>query len=119
MLRSSGSGQLTFEFTDSVETDRAPDRKLDFEKVPTGGECEAKTASNEADRYASELVGREYLQFRSKFMETDESDAEASAIEPMLLRIARMPNLTIALLKVASNKGASGIDGVSIKEDVE
>jgi hypothetical protein len=41
MLRSSGSGQLTFEFTDSFETDRAPEKKLDFEKVSTGGECEA------------------------------------------------------------------------------
>jgi group II intron reverse transcriptase/maturase len=119
MLRSSGSGQLTFEFTDSFETDRTPEKKLDFEKVSTGGECEATTASNEADRYASELVGREYLQFRSKFKETDEPDAEASALEPMLLRIARTPNLASALLKVASNKGASGIDGVSIQEVVD
>ncbi len=37
----------------------------------------------------------------------------------MLLRIARTPNLASALLKVASNKGASGIDGVSIQEVVD
>jgi hypothetical protein len=96
MLRSSGSRQLTFEFTDSS----------DIESVPDKG-SETTTVSSEADRYASELVGREYLLFRSKFKEADEPDAEASVHEPMLLRIARTPNLARALLKVASNKGAN------------
>lgn len=117
-MRSSGPGQLTFEFTDSSKTDRVSDKELVSEKVPTGRGSETTTVSSEADRYASELAGREYLLFRSKFKEADEPDAEASATEPMLLRIARTPNLASALLKVASNKGAGGIDGVSIQEVV-
>jgi RNA-directed DNA polymerase len=117
--RSSGSRQLTFEFTDSSDIESVPDKKQDFESVCPDKGSETTTVSSEADRYASELAGREYLLFRSKFKEADELDAEASDDEPMLLRIARTPNLARALLKVASNKGASGVDGISIQEVVK
>jgi len=54
---------------------------------------------------------------------TTESDAEADFWdddpERLLEQVACLQNLAIALLKVASNKGAAGVDGVSVDEVVE
>ena len=89
-LRRSGSGQLTFVFTDSPELNTKP-------------EAVTSQFGSEVDRYASELAGREYLLFRAKFKEAGEPDAGAEDADPLLDSIARTPNLADALLKVASH----------------
>jgi group II intron reverse transcriptase/maturase len=105
-LKSSGSRQLTFAFTDRSEPNVEP-------------EAATSEFGSEVDRYASELAGREYLLFRAQFKAAGEPDAEVVDPDSLLESIARMPNLAKALLKVSSNKGASGIDGKSVDEVVE
>lgn len=92
-------------FTDSPELNAKP-------------EAVTSQFGSEVDRFASELAGREYLLFRAKFKEAGEPDAGAEDADPLLDSIARTPNLASALLKVASNKGASGVDGASVDEVV-
>ena len=96
-LKSSDSRQLTFVFADN----------------PLG---------SDDDPNADESAGRTYLLHQANAKETSESDAETvETVEPVRLleRTASIRNLSRALLNVARNKGAPGIDGQSVREVVE
>jgi RNA-directed DNA polymerase len=49
----------------------------------------------------------------------DETDTRTTDSGQLLERVAWLPNLARALLKVASNKGAPGVDGESVQSAVE
>lgn len=70
-------------------------------------------------RNADESAGRTYLLHEADVKETIESDAETIDTSRLLERAASMPNLSRALLNVARNKGAPGIDGQHVQEVVE
>ncbi len=97
-MRSSESRQLRFVFADN----------------PPGGEAELK---------ADASAGRLYLLHEADRNLTTETDAPASSQDEshgrLLERVASLPNLARALLLVARNKGAAGVDGVSTAEVVE
>lgn len=97
-MKSSESRQLTFGFADNPQ-----------------GSGEAKKADVSA--------GRAYLLRLADGNLTIESDAEADFWDDdpqrLLEQVACLQNLAIALLKVASNKGAAGVDGVSVSDVVE
>lgn len=65
------------------------------------------------------LPGQEYLQHQAAVNLTSEADTRATDSGPLLERVAWLPNLARALLKVASNKGAPGVDGESVESVVE
>lgn len=65
------------------------------------------------------LPGQEYLQHQAEVNLTSEEDARATDHSRLLERVAWLPNLAHALLKVASNKGAPGVDGESVESAVE
>ena len=52
------------------------------------------------------LPGQEYLQHQAEVNLADETDTRAADSGQLLERVAWLPNLARALLKVASNKGA-------------
>ena len=97
-MKSSESRQLTFGFADNPR-----------------GSGDAKKADVSA--------GRAYLLRLADGNLTAESDAEADFWddnpERLLEQVACLQNLAIALLQVAGNKGAAGVDGVSVSEAVE
>ncbi|MBX3421765.1 MAG: hypothetical protein KF752_09450 [Pirellulaceae bacterium] len=65
------------------------------------------------------LPGQEYLQHQAEVNLTSEEDTRATDRSRLLERVAWLPNLAHALLKVASNKGAPGVDGESVESAVE
>lgn len=65
------------------------------------------------------LPGQEYLQHQAEINLTNETDTRATDSGQLLERVAWLPNLARALLKVASNKGAPGVDGESVEAAVE
>jgi len=98
-LKSSESRQLAFVFADNSKESR-PDPKADVS------------------------AGQSYLQHQADANLTNETDAridsggEVSA-ENLLEEVASLPNLAVALLQVARNKGAPGVDGLCVQEVVE
>lgn len=68
-------------------------------------------------------AGRSYLLHTADDNLTSETDALAdghdASHDRLLERVASLPNLARALLFVARNKGAAGVDGVSTEEVVE
>jgi group II intron reverse transcriptase/maturase len=75
------------------------------------------------DPKADVSAGRAYLLHEADGSLTNETDApvdDQEVIHDRLLeRVASLPNLARALLFVARNKGAAGVDGVSTEEVVE
>lgn len=65
------------------------------------------------------LPGQEYLLHQAEVNLTDETDTRITDSGQLLERVAWLPNLARALLKVASNKGAPGVDGESVESAVE
>lgn len=92
-MRSLASRQLLFAFADS----------------PRGGGASEAT---------SVLVGKAFLLHTAKARTASETSASAAASERLLDEVARLPNLAEALLHVARNKGACGVDGRSVEEVV-
>ena len=78
---------------------------------------------SEPDPKADESVGRSYLLHTADDNLTSETDApvddQDTRHDRLLERVALLPNLARALLFVARNKGAAGVDGVSTEEVVE
>jgi RNA-directed DNA polymerase len=68
-------------------------------------------------------AGRAYLLHEADHNLTNETDAPAEdrddSHDRLLERVASLPNLARALLFVARNKGAAGVDGISTAEVVE
>lgn len=65
------------------------------------------------------LPGQEYLLHQAEVNLTNETDTQITDSSQLLERVACLPNLARALLKVASNKGAPGVDGESVESAVE
>lgn len=101
-MKSSESRQLNFVFADNP---RSQDR------------------GSESDRSADVSAGRSYLLHTADDNLTSETDApadeDAISHDRLLEQVASLPNLARALLFVARNKGAAGVDGVSTEEVVE
>lgn len=93
-MKSSDLRQLTFVFADN----------------PNG---------SEDDRKADESAGRTYLLHKVSAKETTEADAGAIDTRRLLERVASIRNLSRALLNVARNKGAPGIDRQCVQEVLE
>jgi len=70
---------------------------------------------NDADT-ASALVGKAYLLHKASARTS--TDITAKATSQLLHVVASAPNLASALLHVAQNKGAAGVDGRSVTEVV-
>jgi group II intron reverse transcriptase/maturase len=66
-----------------------------------------------------ESVGRTYLLHRAKGMPTSDLIATAADTSRLLEQVASESNLATALLNVARNKGAPGVDGQSVVEVVD
>ncbi len=85
-----------------------------FADNPKGSQAEPK---------ADVSAGRAYLLHEADRNLTNETDASAEDCDKchnrLLERVASLPNLARALLFVARNKGAAGVDGVSTQEVVE
>ena len=85
-----------------------------FADNPKGSQAEPK---------ADVSAGRAYLLHEADRNWTNETDASAEDCDKchnrLLERVASLPNLARALLFVARNKGAAGVDGVSTQEVVE
>lgn len=62
--------------------------------------------------------GRAFLLHKARARETDGSTTPAAASERLLDEVTSTPNLAKALLHVARNKGAAGVDGKSVDEVV-
>jgi hypothetical protein len=98
-LKSSESRQLAFAFADNSQESRHTPK-------------------------ADVSAGKAYLLYQADANLTTETDAridsggEPSA-ENLLEEVASLPNLAVALLRVASNKGAPGVDGLCVAEVVE
>ena len=89
-MLSAGSRQLTFVFADS----------------PQGGKGEDPS---------DESVGKSYLLLRADVKEASDSAVRTADPQGQLLeRAASEPNLARALLNVARNRGAAGVDGNSV-----
>jgi RNA-directed DNA polymerase len=98
-LKSSGSGQLTFGFADN----------------PKGSRHDSKSDVSD---------GKAYLMQQADLNLTNETDARTdrhweSPGDDLLDEVASLPNLATALLRVARNKGAPGVDGKSVAKVVE
>lgn len=65
-----------------------------------------------------ESAGKAYLLHRAKFTPTEGLTATTADSSRLLEQVASVPNLAKALLAVARNKGASGVDGRSVEEVV-
>ena len=98
-MKSSESRQLAFAFADNSQESRHTPK-------------------------ADVSAGKAYLLYQADANLTTETDAridsggEPSA-ENLLEEVASLPNLAVALLRVASNKGAPGVDGLCVAEVVE
>jgi group II intron reverse transcriptase/maturase len=93
-LLSAGKRQLTFVFADS----------------PSGVKGEGTSDASD---------GKSYLMLKAEVKEANDPATRAVDNDERLLeRAASVPNLARALLKVARNKGAAGVDGRSVKEVV-
>jgi group II intron reverse transcriptase/maturase len=92
-LRSAGNHQLNFAFADS----------------PKGGKDAAPPGQPD---------GKAHLLLRAKGMRAEDPAAGEVVAEELLERIAAPANLATALMNVARNKGAPGVDGCSIREVV-
>ena len=66
-----------------------------------------------------ESAGKAYLLHRAKGMPTSDLIAPAADTSRLLEQVASESNLATALLNVARNKGAPGVDGQSVVEVVE
>lgn len=69
-------------------------------------------------------AGRSFLEHQAKVNLTNETDARmdsagAPSSENLLEQVASLPNLAEALLRVARNKGAPGVDGQDVQEAIE
>lgn len=67
----------------------------------------------------SELGAREWLLHKANGKETKETITEVTESNRLLERVASELNLAKALRKVATNKGAAGVDGKSVGEVVQ
>ena len=79
-------------------------------------------AGSEEEPTADVSNGRTYLLHEADRNLTDETDALTEDRPKGILlldRVALLPNLARALLAVARNQGAAGVDGVSTMEVVE
>jgi RNA-directed DNA polymerase len=78
---------------------------------------------SEPDPKPDESIGRSYLLHTADDNLTSETDASVddqdTCHDRLLERVASLPNLARALLFVARNKGAAGVDGISTEEIVE
>jgi len=83
--------------------------QLVFADSPTGGED---------DRNSGVPDGRTFLLQIASARKVSGSTAAAAATEQLLEEVASPPNLAEALLHVARNKGAAGVDGQSVAEVV-
>ena len=92
-MKSAGNHQLNFAFADS----------------PKGGKDDASPGRPDA---------KTHLLLIAKSMRAEDPAAGEVEPEELLERIAAPANLAKALLNVARNKGAPGVDGCSIKEVV-
>jgi RNA-directed DNA polymerase len=92
-LLSAESRQLTFVFADS----------------PRGGK---------GDRASDESEGKSYLLHKANVKEANDSATRTADTNRLLERAASVPNLARALLNVARNKGAAGVDGRSVGQVV-
>ena len=90
-MKSAESRQLTFVFADS----------------PSG---------SKDDPSVDVSTGRSYLLHQAEVKEANDSVARTADTSRLLEQIASLPNLARALLNVARNKGAPGIDGQSVEE---
>ncbi len=83
---------------------------------PSGGESDLESKADIS-------VGHSFLLHTADNNLTNETDAPAgyqdASCDRLLERVASLPNLARALLFVARNKGAAGVDGVSTEEVVE
>jgi group II intron reverse transcriptase/maturase len=70
-------------------------------------------------RATDESVGKAYLLHKTKGMPTSDLIAPAADTGRLLEQVASESNLATALLNVARNKGAPGVDGQSVVEVVE
>lgn len=98
-MKSSESHQLTFAFADNSK--------------------ESKQSSK-----ADVSAGKAYLLYQADVNWMAESDARTElggklSTENLLEEVASLPNLATALLRVARNKGAPGVDGQNVEEVVE
>lgn len=82
---------------------------FEFAETPPGGEKPSPS---------SELVGRDFLRQKSKARNTNRISTVTADTGRLLEEIASEDNLSKALLHVASNKGAAGVDGRSVEEIV-
>lgn len=100
MLKSSDSRQLNFVFADNSPSSESKDAKK-----------------------ADVSAGKAYLLRIAEDSLTIEADAlvddRDESCDRLLEQVASLPNLARALLFVARNKGAAGVDGVSTDEVVE
>ena len=71
------------------------------------------------DHNADESAGRLFLLHQAEVKETTDPDVWADDSRRLLERVASLPNLARALLNVARNKGAAGVDGQCVNEVVE
>lgn len=74
---------------------------------------------SESESNGDESPGSSYLLHQADLKETNETDTQADSHERLLERVASLPNLARALLMVARNKGAPGVDGQTVEEVVE
>jgi group II intron reverse transcriptase/maturase len=93
-LRKAGRRQLSFAFADSPQ-----------------GDSHAATSGGPE--------GKAWLLLRAKGKEARDPAARAGDTSRLLEQVASAPNLARALLKVARNRGAAGVDGRSVAEVVE
>ena len=70
------------------------------------------------DRTSDVSEGRAYLLHQASVKEASDPAARAVDSSRLLERLASMPNLAQALLNVARNQGAPGVDGQSVQEVV-
>ncbi len=69
-------------------------------------------------------AGRSFLVHQADLNLTNETDARIDSdrevsVANLLEEVASLPNLATSLLQVASNKGAPGVDGLTVQEVVE
>ena len=93
-MRRAGSCQLMFAFADSPQG---------------GGPADGSDVSE----------AKHWLLRRAEVKEAHDPAAGAGETVHLLERAASLPNLAKALLHVAQNKGAAGVDGQSVEEAVE
>ena len=102
-MRRSVSGQLSFVFADNPSEGSSVSAELGSGHTEASDASEAKAwLLHKADGKAAS--------------ETDAQTDEPSSTGCLLDRAAALGNLSRALLNVARNKGAAGVDGCSVEE---